>query len=104
MKDRHGKNNPYIRGMMKQFNLTWDEYNDWTDNKKKYYQMVRRITEQQPLTEIKGYDRRGLDYHLDHIYPIVEGFKNKISPEKIGNIDNLQIISSEDNLRKSDRL
>lgn len=43
---------------------------------------------------------RGIDYHLDHIFSIYEGFKLKIEPEIIGSIFNLQILPAKINLKK----
>lgn len=43
---------------------------------------------------------RGKDYHVDHIYSMSEGFKNKIDPKIIGSIVNLQILPSLINIKK----
>lgn len=70
-------------------------------DKKLYYAMVWEITESQPLYILENFDKRGWkNYHLDHIYPISMGYKEKISPEKIGNIKNLRFIYFEDNIKK----
>ena len=52
-----------------------------------------------------NYDKRGVsgvegNYHLDHKYSILEGYKNNISPEVIGNIKNLKFIPWEENIKK----
>lgn len=39
--------------------------------------------------------------HVDHIYPIIEGFKNKIPPELIANYNNLQMLTWQNNKTKS---
>ena len=70
-------------------------------DKKLYYAMVWEVTESQPLYILENSDKRGWrNYHLDHIYPISMGFKEKISPEKIGNIKNLRFIPFEENIKK----
>jgi len=70
-------------------------------DKKLYYAMVWEVTESQPLHILENSDKRGWrNYHLDHIYPISMGFKEKISPEKIGNIKNLRFIHFEENIKK----
>ena len=66
-----------------------------------YYKEVWIITNSQPLETLNGIEKRGYYWHIDHIYPISLGFKNKIPPEKIGDISNLQILSRRDNFLKS---
>jgi predicted transcriptional regulator len=48
--------------------------------------------------------KRGEDYHLDHIFPVVEGYKNNIPPEVIADPSNLQMLTSEENLSKGCRI
>jgi hypothetical protein len=45
--------------------------------------------------------KRGKEYHLDHKYSINEGFINNISPKIIGGKNNLEIITSYENLKKN---
>lgn len=40
------------------------------------------------------------DWHLDHITPIVFGFKNNLPPEFIAREENLQMLTAKDNLSK----
>lgn len=81
--------------------------NDLDKNKtefQKYALIVHKLTRKQ-LKEIrllKNYDKRGKAgiigaYHLDHIYSIYKGFLNNIAPEKIANIQNLRMITWEEN-------
>jgi hypothetical protein len=50
---------------------------------------------------LEGFELRSFrGNHLDHIIPISYGWKNKISPEKMGNIKNLQFIPWEENYKK----
>ena len=49
--------------------------------------------------------KRGYNfYHLDHIYPVIEGFNNGIPPEVLANPNNLQMLWCSDNSEKSDKL
>ena len=74
-------------------------------DKKLYYAMVWEVTESQPLYILENFDKRGWkSYHLDHIYPISMGFREKIPPEKIGNIKNLRFIYFEENLKKGSKI
>ena len=74
-------------------------------DKKLYYAMVWEVTEQQPLHILENSDKRGWKgHHLDHIYPICMGYKDKISPEKIGNIKNLRFIHYTENLDKGSKV
>ena len=41
---------------------------------------------------------------LDHIYPISMGYKEKIPPEKVGNIKNLRFIHYTENLDKGSKI
>ena len=69
--------------------------------KKLYYAMVWGVTESKPLHILENFDKRGWkNHHLDHIYPISMGFKEKIPPEKVGNIKNLRFIPYTENLDK----
>lgn len=39
-------------------------------------------------------------YHLDHKFPIFEGFKQGIEPEVIARVENLQMLSAGSNIAK----
>ena len=74
-------------------------------DKKLYYLKVWIITESNDLTKLKNNEKRGFKrYHLDHKFPIAEGFKQNISPEVIGDIRNLEFIPRRKNLKKSDNV
>jgi len=45
--------------------------------------------------------RSRYEYHVDHIYSVEEGFKNKVPPEIIGHWTNLQMLWHLDNSRKN---
>lgn len=41
--------------------------------------------------------------HIDHIFPVIEGWKNKIDPKLISHYKNLRIVDSYNNLSKGER-
>jgi hypothetical protein len=86
------KNNPRVKTRLKQIK----------DLKKKlYYAKVWILTEANDLTVLKNHHKRSFKgFHLDHIFPIIEGFKNNIPPEAISHIDNLRFITRKKNLKK----
>jgi hypothetical protein len=74
-------------------------------DKRVYYAKVWYVTESQPLHKLKNYELRSFKgHHLDHICSISEGYKNKISPEIIGNIKNLQFIPWDENYKKGSKV
>ena len=53
------------------------------------------------MTVLKNHEKRGFKkYHLDHIYPISEGYKHDIDPKIIAHIDNLRFITRRTNMKK----
>jgi hypothetical protein len=103
---KRGEEHPGTKKRMKQLNKTWEEYNNWLVDKKRYYQEVWRITNQQELSRLENADKiRGLAgvqgaYQLDHKISINEGWINKINPYIIGDIENLRFITWEENLKR----
>jgi hypothetical protein len=101
-----GENHPGIKSKMKRMGLDWEGYNNWRDSKNRYKKEVWRITNQQEIHKLENYDKpRKLagyngGYQLDHILSIDEGWNKKIEPEIIGNINNLQFITWQENLKK----
>ena len=91
---------------MKKLGLSWEEYNNWKEDKKRYYKEVWRITNQQPLHSLENFEKprtlAGVEggYQLDHIISIEEGWNTKKNPYIIGSINNLQFIKWEENLKK----
>jgi hypothetical protein len=84
----------------------------WSDIEVFEFEMYRRrvnyLTEknyQKFKDEINpnNYNRGHLTYHLDHIYPVILGFINKVSVEDISNKNNLQILTHFDNRSKGRR-
>lgn len=77
-------------------------------NKKQYYQLVKWYTEynwkhKQNYINIYGLTR-GKDIHLDHEFPIIEGFRQNIDPKIIGHWSNLVLRDAKDNIKKSSSL
>lgn len=70
----------------------------------RYKSIALYLTEKVRHQITKGY-KTGLAgvpgaYHIDHIYSIMNGYKNQISPLVIGNPSNLQMIPWKENLSK----
>lgn len=90
---------------LKKTGYTYKEFLEKLPDFKKYFNKVRAITNKQPLKNLENFEKRGKcgingAYNLDHCYSIIAGFKNNISPEIIGNINNLEMIPWEENLVK----
>ena len=63
----------------------------------KYRTEVDRLTRHQPIHLLENYDKRGKAgiegvYHLDHKISVWNGFVNKLPPNQIADISNLQFI------------
>jgi hypothetical protein len=71
----------------------------------RYKSVVTYLTERVRKELTYGYQTglAGEDgaYHIDHIYSIMHGYTNKVSPLVIGNIKNMKMIPWEENLEKS---
>lgn len=82
---------------------------DKTQSYKAYYGRVYRLTEKvyaehkniiNPYNYPRGICGKDGVWQLDHIIPVKYGFDNNIAPEIIASLDNLQMLSWEDNLKK----
>lgn len=73
---------------------------------KRYSDSVWRITRNQELETLENFEKRGRiyenpeAYHLDHRFSIKEGFEEKIPPEIIGSLKNLEMIPGKANCSK----
>jgi hypothetical protein len=105
-----GERNTTVQKILKDRDITYDEYLETIPLWKQYYNTVQRITKQQPIYLLENYEKRGRAkkgtdvYHLDHIISIKFGFDTNIDPNIIGNISNLRVIPWLENLKKSSKL
>lgn len=68
---------------------------------RKYKREVLSITKKQPLHVLENYEKRGYyNYHLDHMFTIISGFRENVCPYIIGNIVNLEMLTWKDNQKK----
>ena len=77
------------------------------ENIKNYKTLIRRLSNKnyikyKKLINPKKLKRSKHKYHLDHIYSMMDGFRNSVQPEVISNPNNLQILWCIDNINKSD--
>ena len=72
--------------------------------KRAYYKQVWEITESQPLHTLKNIEKRGKDWHLDHIHPIAKAYKEGLDPCYVGHISNLQMLTHKENFAKGARV
>jgi len=81
------------------------------NNFDKYRVVIRKITRK----EYKKYKdiinpkklkigRHNGEHQVDHIFPVSEGFKQNIPPYIVANMKNLQILTTEENRKKSNKL
>jgi len=85
--------------MLKSHGKTWQEYIDELPEFHQYRREVDTVTRRQNVKILLNFNNRGV-YHLDHKFSVAEGFKQKIPPEIIGNIVNLEFIKACENVRK----
>jgi len=89
--------------------ISYEEYINSLSYLEKYRRDVKKYTKKSLKNNyLLNYDKRGRiengGWHLDHIVSIIYGFRNKILPKKIGSIENLRMISAQDNLLKWERI
>ena len=67
--------------------------------------MVHTLSEFNWKQDGHNLNKRGkFEHHLDHLVPIIYGFRNNIPPEAIADIINLELIPFKDNLSKSGKM
>lgn len=89
------------------YGITAKEWAETKEEKHLYYLEVIRETKKQDISQLENYSRLGLkndSYQLDHIYPKIKGYLNKIPASLIGDIRNLQIIPDKKNNKKRARV
>jgi len=67
---------------------------------KKYRRRVRYLTNKTIKTNHELFSNRGKTFHVDHKVSVLYGYKNKIPPNIIANINNLELKHFVDNIRK----
>jgi len=95
-----GKNNPKF---IKFLNLEKESGISYKDYKNKVIYHTEH-TFKNNKNIIDPQNLRGWEYHLDHYIPISYGFKNKVPPILLGNINNLSILDKISNIKKSDKI
>lgn len=85
--------------------IALEDMDDW----QLYHYLVKRYTSRQDISNLPNYEKRGRagkdsdSFHLDHRYSIFDGFNNKVPPEIIANIKNLEFIPWDANVKKNHR-
>jgi hypothetical protein len=83
----------------------------WTEDELKDIQSYRRAVSYYTEKTYEEYKHiinpdnkeRGIHTNIDHIFPVIEGWKNKIDPKLISHHSNLRLVDSYENLSKGDR-
>lgn len=88
-----------VEGLVK---IPYDEYIKSVPLLKRYRKEVLKYTRVNDLSILLGYDDK--ENHLDHIFPIAEGFKRNIPAKLLGNIKNLQYINGIKNREKYNKI
>ena len=65
-----------------------------------YREEVRRLTELEPLHLLPGIELRGQDWHVDHVVSIYTAWLSGWPAERCAHVENLQVLSQEENFRK----
>ena len=95
-----------LENLLNLYDITYETYLELKNKKILYYNDVWAETRKhiRYLSNFDLYNQKTGMYHIDHIYPVIEGYKNKIPAVLIGNIDNLQILYYKDNILKSSKI
>ena len=89
-----------------QLNISYDEFLEYKEDKQNYYKLVWFFTKKSIRNyghKIIDLENRSMTHHLDHKFSIIEGYKNKVSPELIGSIHNLEMLPHIENINKRDK-
>jgi hypothetical protein len=85
------------------YQSSWEEL---LENKEDYFIFVRALTERnynlfKNLINPKGLKRSWKANHLDHMYSVSQGFKDRVNPFWIAHPCNLQMLKARLNKRKN---
>jgi hypothetical protein len=85
-----------------------ENYEPLFENKELYFEIVRALTEKnyniyKSVINPKNLKRGWRNNHVDHIYSISEGFKNRIDPYLISHPCNLQMLKAKENKKKNSK-
>jgi len=98
----------YIENNVGENHPSWKNY---TEEDRKNIELY--VNEVKKLTEINykiykdsinpnNLTRNSLEYHIDHIYSVADGFRNTVEPKVIANPNNLRMMWYSDNISKND--
>lgn len=75
-----------------------------------YRLKVHSITMSQPLYLLENFEKRGPststpsdNHHIDHIFSVMDGFHQNVSPEIVGNFCNLRMLHHRENVKKNSK-
>lgn len=76
------------------------------ENKEDYFLFVRALTEKnynifKYVINPKNLKRGWRNNHVDHMYSISEGYKNRVNPFEIAHPCNLQMLKAKENKKKN---
>ena len=88
------------------FDYYRDNWEELLENKEDYFVFVRALTERnyslfKNLINPKGLKRSWKANHLDHMYSVSQGFKDRVNPFWIAHPCNLQMLKARLNKRKN---
>lgn len=105
--DRRESNNiEILNPNLINFEYYRDNYEELFESKTNYMIFVRALTEKnydlfKSQINPKNLKRSWKANHLDHIYSISQGFKNRINPFWIAHPSNLQMLKAKENKKKN---
>ena len=84
---------------------SWDEYVEKYPKKQFYKREVWKYTYRNDLTTLPNFDKRGRNgvvgaYQIDHVVSINDGWEKGIPADEIGKMENLRMITWEENRKK----
>lgn len=100
-----GKEHVRIKCILESEGITYDEYLSKLNDYDRYKREVMNLTNRIDVSSLENSEKRGKAgvkgaYHLDHVIEISEAYVNGLNPIDVANIDNLQFIPWEENMKK----